>query len=184
MATVVEGLLTAVEFGKLPEDGVPKELIRGRVVPMNIPAPRRGQICAKIIRVLSRFLDTHDIGHLISNDSGVITEQNPDTVRGADVVYCSYERIPRGPLPAGYLSVVPELVFEVLSPTDRWREVRAKTNEYLAAGVTTVCVLNPVAQTIHVYCNDLPDRILEADQDLTLPETLGDFRSPVKLFFE
>jgi Uma2 family endonuclease len=87
-------------------------------------------------------------------------------------------------LPERYLDVVPELVFEVLSPTDRWREVRAKVTEYLNAGVTTVCVLNPATQAVHAYNNDLPDRVFRAEDELTLPEVLGEFRAPVRLFFE
>jgi Uma2 family endonuclease len=184
MATVGEALLTAEEFLRLPDDGVPKELVRGRVVPVNVPFPRHGQICGKIMRVLGRFLDSHDIGHLVSNDSGVVTERDPDTVRGADVAFYSYTRLPRGPLPERYVDVVPELVFEVRSPTDRWREVRAKVTEYLDAGVTTVCVLDPATQAVHAYNNDLPDRVFRAEEELTLPEVLGDFRAPVRLFFE
>jgi Uma2 family endonuclease len=184
MATVVEGLLTAEEFGRLPDDGMPKELVRGKVVPMNLPAPRHGQVCGKITRILGRFLDTRDIGHLFPNDSGVVTERNPDTVRGADVAFYSYNRLPPGPVVQGYLAVVPELVFEVRSPTDRWRDVLAKAVEYLDAGVTTVCVFDPMQESIHVFNNDAPNRIFTADQELTLPEVLGDFRAPVRLFFE
>jgi Uma2 family endonuclease len=184
MATVAGTLLTAEDFRQLADDGVPKELVRGKVVPMNLPAPRHGQICVKIVRVLARYLDFHDIGHLLSNDPGVVTEHNPDTVRGGDVVFYSYNRVPAGPLPDCYLGAVPELVFEVCSPTDRWQKVRAKAMEYLDAGVTTVCVLDPTRQSVHAYNNDLPDRVFRADEELTLPELLGDFRPPVRLFFE
>ena len=89
---------------------------------MNMPRPRHGQICARIVYLLERFQEDHPLGHVVSNDCGVVTEHNPDTVRGADVAFYSYGRVPPGPLPRGYLTVVPELVFEVRSPTDRWRE--------------------------------------------------------------
>ena len=35
-------------------------------------------------------MDEHDLGHVLSNDSGVITERDPDTVRGADISFYSY----------------------------------------------------------------------------------------------
>src|SRR5262249_5735735 len=88
--TVAEALLTAAEFRQLPDDGQRRELVRGKVVVMNVPAPRHGQICVKVVRILGRFLDAHDLGHLVSNDSGVVTERDPDTVRGADVSFYSY----------------------------------------------------------------------------------------------
>src|SRR3712207_2813725 len=123
---VVGALLTVEEYPALPDNGRPNELVRGRVVPMNMPAPRHGEICVKVVRILGRFLDENDIGRLVSNDSGVITERDPDTVRGADVAFYSYQRVPRGPLPRHYLRVAPELVFEVRSPSDRWSQILAK----------------------------------------------------------
>src|SRR6266542_3658010 len=102
MATA-EALLTAEEYYWLPDNGQPTELVRGRVVPVNMPYPRHGQICGKVMRLLGSFLDRHDVGHLLSNDSGVVTERGPDTVRGPDVAFYSYARVPRGPLPQGYL---------------------------------------------------------------------------------
>src|SRR5262249_28420667 len=121
---------------------------------------------------------------VVGNDSGVITERDPDTVRGADVAFYSYQRVPPGPLPRRYLAVVPELVFEVRSPSDRWSHILEKVVEYLQAGVTLVCVLDEVTETARVYRADQPEQVFTADQDLTLPEVLPDFRLPVRRFFE
>src|SRR5690242_20415016 len=104
MATA-EALLTAEEYALLPDNGQPTELVRGRIVPLSMPFPRHGQICGKISRIVGNFADQHDLGHVLSNDSGIITEHDPDTVRGADIAFYSYARVPRGPLPRGYLPV-------------------------------------------------------------------------------
>ena len=48
-----------------------------------------------------------DLGHILINDSGIITRRNPDSVRGADVFYISFIRMPRGTLPQSYLDVPP-----------------------------------------------------------------------------
>jgi Uma2 family endonuclease len=45
---VIETLLSAEEFRRLPDDGRPKELKRGQVILMNLPAPRHGQICGQV----------------------------------------------------------------------------------------------------------------------------------------
>src|SRR5687767_111186 len=97
MATV-DTLLTAEEFALL-DDHQLSELVRGRVVPMNVPAFRHGYYCSKIILIVGNFVQEHGLGRVLSNDSGVITERNPDSVRGADVSYYSYGRIPKGPMP-------------------------------------------------------------------------------------
>jgi Uma2 family endonuclease len=181
---ITEALLTAEEYSQLPDNGQPTELVRGRVVPVNIPAPRHGQVCGKVVRILGRFLDEHDIGHLVSNDSGVVTERDPDTVRGGDVAFYSYERVPQGPLPRGYLAAVPELVFEVRSPSDRWGRILMKLGEYLEAGVTAVCVLDETSTSARVFRSDQPEQVFTAEQELTLPDILPEFRAVVGRFFE
>jgi Uma2 family endonuclease len=177
-------LLTAEAFRLLPSDGQLRELVRGRIVLMNVPAPRHGYICGKVVRLLGNYVDEHDLGRVVSNDSGVVTEHDPDTVRGADVAYYSYLRLPKGPMPEGYLPVAPELVFEVRSPTDRWKKVVAKAAEYLNAGVAVVCVLDAATESAHLYFEDQPTQIVQAEQELTLPELLPDFRVRVRRFFE
>src|SRR5262245_10762055 len=142
MATT-ERLITAEELARMPDNDRPMELVRGRIVEMNQPRPRHGQICAKVCHILGIHVDRYDLGHVLTNDSGVITERNPDTVRGADVSFYGYEKVPKGPLPAReYLSVPPDLVFEIRSPDDRRSKLLTKVAEYLNVGVAVVCVLD------------------------------------------
>jgi len=91
------------------------------------------------------------MGRVVSNDGGIRTERDPDTVRGGDVAYYSYARVPQGPLPAGYLDVVPDWCSRSRSPTDRWSRLITKAGEYLEAGVTVVCLLDQVSETVQVY---------------------------------
>jgi Uma2 family endonuclease len=185
MSTATETLLTAEQYRLLPDDGRHTELVRGKVVEMIMPAPRHGYFCNKVGRILGNFVEEHDLGRVMNNDSGVITERDPDTVRGADVCFYSYKKIPKGPLPDGYLSVVPELVFEVRSPTDRWSKVISKVGEYLNAGVSVVCVLDTQTETLTVYPADELQRVLTTDDELLLPAILGpEFRIPVRRLFE
>lgn len=181
---IAESLLTIKEYLSLPDTGVPNELVRGKVIPLYVPTPRHGQICGQIVYLLGRYLEEYDWGHLVCNDSGVITERNPDTVRGADVAFYSYQRVPRGPLPDEYFDVVPELIFEVRSPTDRWGAILAKVGEYLEAGVTVVCVLDQVPERCHVHRNEEELQVLLPEQELTLPDVLPGFRVLVHRFFE
>src|SRR5262249_27419657 len=139
--TTSDALLTAAQFAERADNGVPEELVRGKSVPMTVPKPRHGFLCNKAGRVFGNFVDDHGLGWVFNNDSGVITERGPDTVRGADVAYYSYNRLPRGELPDGYPEVAPELVIEVRSPGDRWPRMLAKVAEYLEAGVLVVIVL-------------------------------------------
>ena len=177
-------LMTAEEYARRPDPGHPEELVRGRIVPLAQPDRRHGQICTHVICLLGRFLDVHDLGHVLSNDAGVITERDPDTVRGADVAFYSYNRLPKGPLPADCGPEVPELVVEVRSPSDRWPKIIAKVAEYLNAGVTVVVVLDDESRTAILYFADRPSLTLKPDDELTVPEILPGFAVAVRRFFE
>jgi Uma2 family endonuclease len=183
MATA-EALMTAEEFGRRPDPGYPEELVQGRIVAMPPPDRRHGKVCARTTGILDHFVTEHDRGHVMSNDSGVITEHDPDTVRGADVAYYSYARLPKGPLKPGYGPEVPELVFEVRSAGDSWREILRKVGEYLTAGVFKVVVLDPGKRKAHVYSADEEPVTLGPDEELTFPGLLEGFRVPVHRFFD
>lgn len=179
-----EPLLTAEEFARRPDPGHREELIRGRTVPMTMPKPRHGYLCNRAGRLFGNFCEEHHLGWVFNNDTGVITERDPDTVRGADVAFYSYARLPEGDLPDRYPDEAPELVVEVLSPSDRWPQVLAKVAEYLKAGVVVVVVLDDARQMAHYFGADGTSRMLGAEEELTLPGVLEGFRAEVRRFFE
>jgi Uma2 family endonuclease len=183
MATITS-LLTAEEYAELPDNDRPTELVQGQVIVMAPPGSRHGELCFRAGYLLQRFLDDHDLGRVLTNDSGIITERNPDTVRGADVAFYSYQRFPKGPMLAGLPLVAPELVFEVLSPSDRWSEVHVKVAEYLHAGVLAVCVVDDSNKRIHIFHANRPSQVIGSHDEISLPEILPDFRLPVLKMFE
>lgn len=178
-------LITAEEYAKMPDPGRPTELVRGRIVEMNVPIPRHGFVCGNVARIFGSFVYENDLGRSFTNDSGVITGRDPDTVRGPDFWYVSYQKLAKGELPKKYLDVVPDLAIEVLSPDDRWSKVLGKVAEYLNVGVPVVCVLDPDVRTARLYFPDDPDsRILSAEDDLSFPEILPGFSVRVGSLYE
>jgi Uma2 family endonuclease len=180
-----ERLLSIEEYQQLPGNDRPTELVRGRVVEMRFPYPWHGYMCGLVSRIVGGFALTHDLGYPMINNSGVITERDPDTLPGADFAFYSYARVPKGTLKKrGYLDVAPDLVVEVRSPDDAWKDILAKVAEYLGAGVTVVCVLDPQRNTATVYRPDQPEVTLSAEQILSFPDVLPGFAVPVQRFFE
>jgi Uma2 family endonuclease len=185
MATAsAQRLWTAEEFGDRPDPGYPEELVRGRILRMPPPRPRHGEICNRVGRFFGNFVEEHDLGRVLSNDSGVVTERGPDTVRGADVAYYSYRRVPKGPLPNQYLDVAPELIVEVLSPSNHGADIFANVTEYLRAGVSFVLRLDDKRRVAQLFDADGGIRTLGPEDDLTIPELLPGFRVKVARIFE
>jgi Uma2 family endonuclease len=114
----------------------------------------------------------------------VVTERGPDTVRGADVSYYSYARIPKEqPLPVGYPHAPADLVFEVLSPSNTWPTILTKVGEYLNAGVLVVCVADPEHEVVVKHLPNRPPERFSNQDALTLPEVLPEFTVSVARFF-
>ena len=177
-------LITATEFQRMPDPGHPQELVRGVIVDMPPPRLRHGQVCGNVYHQVRLFADQLGLGHVVPNDSGVLTERDPDTVRGMDVAFIGYEKIPPGPLPANYLDVAPDAVFEVRSPSDRWSQIHKKIAEYLLMGVPAVYVLDPDTERVHCYYPDRPEQLLAADAEFVGSGVLQGLRLPVSKFFE
>jgi Uma2 family endonuclease len=181
--TTPQKLLTADDYLRIPDDGRRTELRRGVVVYMNPPGFRHGAVCSNIHHYLDGFVRTHQLGRTLTNDSGIITQRDPDTVRGADVSFYSHQRVPRNQLPIGYAGASPEIVFEVVSPTNTRREITEKIGEYVNAGVNVVCVVDPQYQTVNLHFPELPTTTLTGNDLLTLADLPG-FSLPVSRLFE
>ena len=128
----------------------PCELIDGRIVPMSPTGGEHGTIESELGFALRHFARQHRLGRVMTGEVGIYTRRNPDRVRGADVVFLSRERWPDSP-PKGFLEVAPDLVVEVMSPSDRWQDVRQKLAEYFAIGVHRVWIVEPENRTVLVY---------------------------------
>jgi Uma2 family endonuclease len=60
------------------------ELERGRVIEMPPPGERHGVVCGNISRILGNHMFQLGQGYVCTNDTGVVMETDPDTVRGID----------------------------------------------------------------------------------------------------
>ena len=177
-------LITAEEFGRMPDDGTIQELVRGRIVQMPPPCSFHGIVCFNFAFALAEFVLPRELGRVLSNDSGVVTERDPDTVRGADVCYYRAERLPADLPRDRYLEIVPDLVAEIRSPSDRWQNVLNKVSEYLTAGIQIVVILDPTADTAYVYRDDGAPETFGPNDTLTIPDLLPGFSVPVARFFK
>jgi len=181
-------LLTAEEFVRLPETrGL--ELVRGRIVELPMPGFLHGLVCAEIAARLHVFARQNDLGRVLSNDSHlqvpVEDGSGVDTVRGMDVAFFSWERVPRDERPTGLPPNAPELIVEVRSPSDRPGAVLRKVGEYLARGVDVVAVLNPERRSAFVYTQSDDEPAPLGEDEMFVPgEFLPGFSVRVGDFFD
>jgi Uma2 family endonuclease len=179
-------LMTAEEFLQLHGDESGVELVRGYVLRHPMPGATHGSVCYRAARIIGDFVETRGLGRLMTNDTHIRVSSDPDSVRGADVCFLSFDRYPKElALPTGPLMIAPELICEVRSPTDRIGDINVKIGEYQNAGVQVVILLDPAVAVAAVYRPDdaFPLRFSNGDE-LTLPDILPGFSVPVRKFFE
>src|SRR5262249_11844018 len=113
------------------------ELERGKGVEMSRPGKRHGLICGNLSRGLGKFAVQRKRGYGCSNDTGVVVERGPDTVRGPDVLFFEdAEQVEQ--VEEKYGETPPLVAVEVLSPNDTHAKVAQRVREQLRFGTRLV----------------------------------------------
>ncbi len=158
-------LLTADDLLRLDTQGVRGELIQGVFCEMSPAGGQHSKIAFRLGLQVGKFVEQHRLGTAFAADYGIQLERDPDTVRAPDFAFASHERCPPGAVTEGYGQHVPELVVEVVSPSDRRAAVREKARMWLSFGVQLVWVVFPDVCTVEVYRVgvDTAETLTEAD---------------------
>lgn len=126
-----------------------------------------GTIVANLHVLLGSFVRTHKLGVTAVAEAGYILARDPDTVRAPDISFIARERMPANGMPAGFAPIAPDLVVEVMSPSESSDDIQDKLVAYLSAGTRMLWVVFPRTRTVTVY------RSLQNARILTAADTLG-----------
>jgi Uma2 family endonuclease len=149
MATVAKPLLITVdEYRQLPErEDIIQELHWGRVVNLTRPKLKHTKLQERLVQLLRPRVEGR----------GMVWAEVPFRalpeydVRAADVAFVSQERWNTD---ADDLHGSPELVIEVLSPSNTRAEMREKASLCLSSGAEEFWVVHPKRRTVTVMHRD------------------------------
>lgn len=186
MATVETKRLTAEEFWQWLErpENLDKlfELDRGEIVEMPSPGESHGMLCGWIAHLLWNYVVRRGAGGVTSNDTGLLVEQGPDTVRGPDLMLFAESR-PLEQLNRKFATRIPELVVEVVSPHDKLNQINRRISQYLRRGVSLVWLVDPETRTVAAYRAGQIHQVLDETEELSGEDVLPDFRLAVSELF-
>ena len=114
------------------------------------------------------------------------TPEDAGRLRRPDVAFTTFERWPENqpvPYQGNPAEVVPDLVVEVISPSDNGDDVVSKLNEYLRAGVRMVWLIWPNEQQLYSYTAPKSVRIFTAEDVLDGGDILPGFQVPMASLF-
>jgi Uma2 family endonuclease len=174
--------VTIEEFASLPLQGR-WELIDGEPVEMSPSADESSSIGATIIGFLIPFVRPRRLGRVYGADGGFVLFPDRATVRVPDVAFVRAERAPQGRARKSFPRLAPDLVMEVLSPSDSTSEVVAKLEMYQEAGVPLIWLVDPDKMTVTVIEAGSPTTVLGRDDILHGGNVLPGFSVPVAELF-
>lgn len=180
---VVSIPMTADELLRLPPDGHRYELVEGELKVMTPSSPRHGRIANTMAFLLTQYVRQHNLGVVYAAETGFQLREDPDTVRAADAAFVAKGRVPPEGEPEGYWAIAPDLVVEVVSPSDSASAVQSKVADWLRAGCRLVWVIYPDTQTVTEYRSQTEVRMLTADQTLEGGDVLPGFACDVGEIF-
>ncbi|BAY13065.1 Uma2 family endonuclease [Calothrix sp. NIES-2098] len=149
--------LTLEEFLAFPEGDIIYELIDGEAVPKfknDEMSPKffHSSITGALFILLSAWATGK--GRVVIEWAIRLTRNQKDWVPVADLTYVSYNLLPSDWLEDDACPVAPELVIEIISPSQTFGEMTEKATDYLKAKVERVWVVDTRAKTITIFYPD------------------------------
>jgi Uma2 family endonuclease len=174
--------MTLEEFQRLPEsDEFLYELDAGLLVREPRPARAHGTAVILIGKHLADYALEH--GGVVTTETGYVLGEDPDTLRGPDVAYSRRDPGSYGGGPDGYICAAPDLAVEVLSPSNRWADIRRKVDQYFAAGARMVWIVDPQSKSVTVHPSADRSHTIGRDDSLDGGDVLPGLRLPVAELF-
>jgi len=177
-------LLTLEEFAALPDDGRRLELVRGEVREMSPAHGPAATVAGNVLKLLILHVEPRKLGRVYSDATGFALLGAEHTNRSPDVAFIRAGRLPAGGIRRGPLRIVPDLVVEVLSPSERAATLEEKLADYRKAGTPLIWVISPPHRLVTVHPADAPSYTLREGDTLTGGRVLSDFRCAVADLFE
>ena len=176
-------LMTAEELFKMPDDGYRYELVRGELRQMVPASFFHGTSAMRIGAPLAIYVIENGLGEVCAAETGFKIGSNPDHVLAPDVAFVSRERLEDIGEIGSFFPGTPDLVVEVISPSDRLTEVDEKVQDWLDAGTRMVIVVNPRRRNATVYLPGEDPITLTEEDTLDGGDVVPGWTMPVKDIF-
>jgi len=178
--------MTAEELVAIPDDGIDRWLIRGKLRsrPWKHRTPDTSAALTNLGCLLSEWAaQARSSRGVVLVDAYHRLARDPDTVMGIDVSLISAEQW-RQARNRPFVEGCPVLAARVIAPQDTDADVAGLTDVYLTAGVAIVWLLDPERGVVTVYSAGSKPRVFGRGHELTAEPHLPGFRAPVAELFE
>jgi Uma2 family endonuclease len=180
MATT-RAVISDEDLFRLPKDGCKYEVVAGELRQMSPAGWLHERIVMALGIELGPFVHERGLGDVLG--SNALYRLPGGNRRGPDLSFVAAGRLPAPGDGSGVLELAPDLAVEVLSPSDRRRQVLDKVGEYLDAGVRLVWVIDPKARTASVHRSLTQVRQIPEEGALDGEDVVPGFSCPLARIF-
>jgi Uma2 family endonuclease len=154
MATdLATSIVTPDQLAAMPNDK-DFELVDGRLVERKM-GNKANWVASELARIMGNHVRAMQLGWVMTSEAGYrLNPVRPNNVRKPDVSFVRFGRLPDEEPADAYDNLAPDLAVEIISPGDTVRELDEKIEEYLAAGVHEVWVINPEMRPAKIFRPD------------------------------
>ena len=154
MTTAGVKTLSFDDWQALPETKRRCEVVDGVLLMPPGPMPEHQWLGLVISRRMSLFAEARELGVVLTAPCDVLIRREPLRVRQPDVLFISADRggvrRPADLTGLSRLEMPPDLVVEILSPSNTRRQVEEKLADYRSIGVLEGWLVNFPARTVEV----------------------------------
>jgi Uma2 family endonuclease len=176
----------------LPDDNNVYELIKGKIVARKKTgvSAEHGRVIGRSMQHLNNYLDQNPVGEAYAQSSCTLGQTDPEASYVEPdvclVLYDKFKKADDGSLTPSrsMIDTAPDIVAEVISPSDSEKLVLEKVENYLAAGVRLVWWVHYLYQYIIVHeANGERRGLLDRQDDLSAKDVLPGFSLNIGKFF-
>ena len=154
MTSIGAERLTYDTWLAMPETKQRYEIVDGVMIMAAAPSADHQWLSGEIYWKLREFVEIRGLGVVLFAPLDLLIQREPLRTRQPDVLYLSSERTGiRGRRELrGFqvLEVSPDIIVEVLSPSNSRRDIQEKLEDYRRLGVMECWLMSPEAETVEV----------------------------------
>ena len=146
--------ITLADYLLMPQLNHPYEIIDGEMMPSPAPTPAHQIIGANIFSPLSQYVKAKELGVVLFAPVDIILQRDPLRTRQPDVLFIHKDNLPGTSLDdleeLQLLEITPDLIVEVLSPSDTKKVLAGKLTDYQRIGVKECWLVSREARSVEV----------------------------------
>lgn len=154
------------------------ELVDGNIIVMGLSDYLSEEVIARLITLLSNWVNPRRLGRVTGSGAGFRLPNANNDLRGPDVSFVSAERMRTSP--RDFAQIVPDLMVEVKSKSDRIQPLENKIKQFLALGTQVGMLVDPDKLSVTIYYSDDRSPLVLGNEDaIAIPELLPGLEIPV-----